>query len=243
MEQWVSLEAPSAYGVSVHSSGVLAAACADGLVRLFRAADLQYIATLPRPPPLGRANINSLRELQEITDATAAAESDTAAAVAESNAAGFPVGGPEVAGGSEAAEYESVENAAELAAGKGPGLGLGGAKAGAGGRESEVGMGAEAEARAGIGEGERVAAERDGSTEGVSGFEAGEGVGAGAGVGLRYPAALGCRLNPTGTKAVVVYGDRGLFVWDVADPQRIGKYRSFLAHGACIWDVQRMPGK
>ncbi|CAN0189737.1 unnamed protein product, partial [Laminaria digitata] len=130
MEQWVSLEAPAAYGVSVHPGGTLAAACADGLVRLFRAADLRYIATLPRPPPLGRANIASLRE-----------------------------------------------------------------------------------------------------------------AGVGGGVGGRYPAALGCRLSPTGTKVVVVYADRGLFVWDVADPQRIGKYRSFLAHGACIWDVQRMPAR
>ncbi|CAM9564298.1 unnamed protein product, partial [Ectocarpus sp. 12 AP-2014] len=73
MEHWVSLEAPAAYGLSVHEDGTLAVACADGVVRLFKADSLGYVATLPRPPPLGHVNIASVRELQEIADLSAAA--------------------------------------------------------------------------------------------------------------------------------------------------------------------------
>ncbi|CAM9443959.1 unnamed protein product, partial [Ectocarpus fasciculatus] len=137
MEHWVSLEAPAAYGLSVHEDGTLAVACADGVVRLFKADSLGYVATLPRPPPLGHANIAS--------DA----------------------------------------------------FGKSGNGDASGGHRSVV----------------------------------------------RYPAALGCRLSPSGTKVVCIYADRGLFIWDVTDPLCVGKYRSFLAHGGCIWDVQRMPAK
>lgn len=171
MEKWVSLEAPSAYGVSVHD-GTLAAACADGLVRLFHAADLQYIATLPRPPPLGRANISSIRELQLITDAAAACAPARTAVQA-------PAG---VSGHSESDAKRTKPEGAS-----------------------------------------------DGSVRDQTGSVA------------RYPAALGCRLNPSGTKVVCIYADRSMFIWDVTDPLCVGKYRSFLAHGACIWDIQRVP--
>lgn len=151
----LSLEVPTAYGLDLHD-GNLAVACVDSFVRLFSAADLQYIVTLPRPPPLGSANIASIRELQDITDS--AAKADTTG---------------EVQPAVEALADKPVERVSCL--------------------------------------------------------------------GLRYPAALGCRIGPSGNKVVCIYADRGVFIWDISDPLCVGKYRSFLAHGACIWDIQRMP--
>ena len=154
MERWVSLEVPTAYGLSLHD-GTLVVACADGLVRLFRAADLRYVATLPRPAPLGRANISSIRELQEITDSSKVVQG-----------VAFQVDG---------------------------------------------------------------GTETDDRAESVPSLV------------VRYPAALGCRMSPSGNRVACVYADRGLFIWDVTDPLCIGKYRSFLAHSACVWDIQRIP--
>lgn len=193
MEHWVSLETPAAYGLSVHEDGTLAAACADGLVRLFRADDLRYVATLPRPPPLGRANISSVRELQEIADLSSAAAAARAAK-------GFPGVGSSGggAGGAVAPEENDDVNVGTI------------------GDETAFGK--------------------------VKGDQGGGGGGGGCAAPVRYPAALGCRLSPSGTKVVCIYADRGLFIWDVTDPLCVGKYRSFLAHGGCIWDVQRMPG-
>lgn len=195
MEHWVSLETPAAYGLSVHEDGTLAAACADGLVRLFKADDLQYVATLPRPPPLGRANISSVRELQDIAD--------LAAASALAAAAAKIAPGDDDDGGAVAPEENDDVN-----------VGTVGDEASFGGVKGDQG--------------------RDGR---------GGGAGNGCATAIRYPAALGCRLSPSGTKVVCIYADRGLFIWDVTDPLCVGKYRSFLAHGGCIWDVQRMPGK
>ena len=70
------------------------------------------------------------------------------------------------------------------------------------------------------------------------------------------------------TQIVAIYGDRSLFVWDISSPSNapgtpggasgapspidpsevsitpkvvVGKYRSFLHHAACIWDLQPLP--
>lgn len=201
MEHWVSLEAPAAYGVSVHEDGTLAAACADGIVRLFKADNLEYIATLPRPPPLGRANIASVRELQDVADMSAAAANATAAA-------------PAVGGGGVNTSSTANRNEVAAAAEESDNVNVGTVKDG------------------------NIFSE----TSGDGGAGAG-GDGGGRTTEIRYPAALGCRLSPSGTKVVCIYADRGLFIWDATDPMCVGKYRSFLAHGGCIWDVQRMPGK
>ena len=61
MDRWLKLESPAAFGVSFSPvtpfspSGVLAIACADGIVRLFEPESLTYITTLPLPEALGGA--------------------------------------------------------------------------------------------------------------------------------------------------------------------------------------------
>lgn len=172
-------------------------------MRLFRACDLNYTATLPRPPPLGHANIASVRELHDLAEAA--------------------VG---VAGGREVATSALKE--CQPSAVKGGVI------------EPEIIKNAGDE---------RPPGEQQGLNTSVSGrivSRPGGQVGerrVGAKGLLRYPAVLGCRLSPSGTKVVCVYADRGLFIWDITDPRCVGKYRSFLAHGACIWDVQRIPGE
>ncbi|CAM9265955.1 unnamed protein product, partial [Hapterophycus canaliculatus] len=217
MEHWVSLEAPAAYGLSVHENGTLAAACADGLVRLFEAESLLYVATLPRPPPLGCANIASVRELQAIADLSAAAATKVSAAV--------PGGGDGVTGAAAAGAHLTTTA---------PGSGLHDGVVASPEDSDDVNVGT-------IGKDaldQRLASQGD---EGGRRCGVGDVASCESGVAIRYPAALGCRLSPCGTKVVCIYADRGFFIWDVKDPLCVGKYRSFLAHGGCIWDVQRMP--
>lgn len=38
---------------------MLACGCSDGIVRVFRTDTLEHIVTLPKPPPLGSANIKA----------------------------------------------------------------------------------------------------------------------------------------------------------------------------------------
>lgn len=57
-----------------------------------------------------------------------------------------------------------------------------------------------------------------------------------------YPACYalrkvpGTRLNPV-PKLAAVYADRSLIIWDIADVYNVLRWRSFLYHAACIWDV------
>lgn len=207
MEHWVSLEAPAAYGLSVHEDGTLAVACADGVVRLFKADSLGYVATLPRPPPLGHANIASVRELQEIADLSAAAAK--AGAASGSGAAGADGVGASPRPVTETTFASGFRCTADAAPEESDNVNVG--------TIDKDGFGKVTSGNGDASSGHRSV--------------------------VRYPAALGCRLSPSGTKVVCIYADRGLFIWDVTDPLCVGKYRSFLAHGGCIWDVQRMPGK
>ncbi len=76
MEQWVDLEAENAYGLSV-CDRLLCIGCSNGILRLFDAGSLQFIATLPKPPPLGRANVASTRELKTLIDSHASSQVGT----------------------------------------------------------------------------------------------------------------------------------------------------------------------
>jgi WD40 repeat protein len=46
-----------------------------------------------------------------------------------------------------------------------------------------------------------------------------------------------CQVIPDSTKMVCIYSNRSLFIWDFTDINKVGKYRSFLSHSACIWGV------
>jgi len=51
------------------------------------------------------------------------------------------------------------------------------------------------------------------------------------------------RFLPGSTKVSVIYSDSSFFVYDIADLNNIGKYRSFLHHSGPIWDIQPLPLK
>jgi len=50
LDKWVDLKTPAAAGLCA-TERFVACACAAGVVRLFHPATLQYLATLPKPPP------------------------------------------------------------------------------------------------------------------------------------------------------------------------------------------------
>jgi WD40 repeat protein len=72
---------------------------------------------------------------------------------------------------------------------------------------------------------------------------------------LRYISTLPCppaantlgintlcaRLNAEAGQVVAFYSDCSIFVWNIEDEQKARKYRSFLHHSACIWDLQILP--
>lgn len=57
------------------------------------------------------------------------------------------------------------------------------------------------------------------------------------------PAAICIKLTLDCKRAVVVYGDRSLFIWDIQglEQEKVVKYRSFLHHAGAIWDVKYLP--
>lgn len=131
LDRYVAAEASGAFALTC-ADHVLAVACTDGVVRIFAAATLEYVTTLPSPPALGAAN---------------------------------------------------------------------------------------------------VAPSQDAVRLSLASFSA----------GARYPHAICTRLSPDASRCTVVYADRTLFVWDVREPRRIGKLRTFLFPGACVWDVAAPP--
>ncbi|KAI8370435.1 WD40-repeat-containing domain protein [Radiomyces spectabilis] len=56
-----------------------------------------------------------------------------------------------------------------------------------------------------------------------------------------YPDAFAVALDERTGKITVVYSDRSLYVWDVKELKKIGKYRSFISHSDCIWGVEPCP--
>jgi WD40 repeat protein len=86
----------------------------------------------------------------------------------------------------------------------------------------------------------------------VTGLDAASGAVAGAAAGVGgapapalYAACYAMSRVAPGTrggggtpKLATVYADRSLFLWDISDIYAIAKYRSFLFHRACVWDIQ-----
>ncbi|KAJ3014223.1 hypothetical protein HKX48_005290, partial [Thoreauomyces humboldtii] len=55
------------------------------------------------------------------------------------------------------------------------------------------------------------------------------------------PDVIALRIDKLNEKVTCVYNDRSLYVWDIRDVKRIGKYRSFLWHSDAIWGVETLP--
>jgi WD40 repeat protein len=56
-----------------------------------------------------------------------------------------------------------------------------------------------------------------------------------------YPDAVAMVYNETSQRVISVYSDRSLYIWDIHDLKKIGKYRSFIFHSDCVWGVEPCP--
>ncbi|CEP18800.1 hypothetical protein [Parasitella parasitica] len=56
-----------------------------------------------------------------------------------------------------------------------------------------------------------------------------------------YPDAIAMVYDETIQRVIAVYSDRSLYVWDIKDLTKIGKYRSFIFHSDCVWGVEPCP--
>lgn len=53
-----------------------------------------------------------------------------------------------------------------------------------------------------------------------------------------YPDAVAIVYDDVAQRITTVYSDRSLYIWDIHDLQKIGKYRSFIFHSDCVWGVE-----
>jgi WD40 repeat protein len=56
-----------------------------------------------------------------------------------------------------------------------------------------------------------------------------------------FPDAVCLSISDDGKRLSVIYSDHSIYVWDIADPNCVGKYRSYLSHAGCVWDVACVP--
>ncbi|CAG8472313.1 28624_t:CDS:10 [Gigaspora margarita] len=56
-----------------------------------------------------------------------------------------------------------------------------------------------------------------------------------------YPDTTAIKFDAETGKLTCIYSDRSLFIWDIKDIKKIGKYRSFLYHCDTIWGVEMIP--
>ncbi|KAI8139945.1 WD40-repeat-containing domain protein [Fennellomyces sp. T-0311] len=56
-----------------------------------------------------------------------------------------------------------------------------------------------------------------------------------------YPDVIAVTYDENAGKVTAVYADRSLFLWDIRDLKKIGKYRSFVFHSDCVWGVEPCP--
>ena len=56
-----------------------------------------------------------------------------------------------------------------------------------------------------------------------------------------FPDAVCISISDDGNRLSVIYSDHSIYVWDIADPANVGKYRSYLSHAGCVWDVACVP--
>ncbi|CAO3583213.1 unnamed protein product [Absidia cylindrospora] len=56
-----------------------------------------------------------------------------------------------------------------------------------------------------------------------------------------YPDAVAQTYDESTAKLTIIYSDRSLYIWDVTNMNKIGKYRSFIAHSDCVWGIEPCP--
>ena len=54
----------------------------------------------------------------------------------------------------------------------------------------------------------------------------------------QYADVIALRYDKASHRLVAVYNDHSLYIWDVRDPKKVGKTRSFLFHSSCIWAIE-----
>ncbi|KAJ1552153.1 Mitogen-activated protein kinase-binding protein 1, partial [Nowakowskiella sp. JEL0078] len=57
----------------------------------------------------------------------------------------------------------------------------------------------------------------------------------------KYPDTVSVKIESSSDRVTCVYNDRSMYIWDVRDSHKIGKYRSFLYHSDCVWGVEIYP--
>jgi WD40 repeat protein len=55
-----------------------------------------------------------------------------------------------------------------------------------------------------------------------------------------YPDVTALAYDERSQRITAVYSDRSLYVWDIRDLDKVGKYRSFLFHSDCVWGIEVM---
>ncbi|KAI8099075.1 WD40-repeat-containing domain protein [Halteromyces radiatus] len=55
---------------------------------------------------------------------------------------------------------------------------------------------------------------------------------------IYYPDVVALTYNESIAKLTAIYSDRSLYIWDVKNIKKIGKYRSFIAHSDCVWGTR-----
>jgi len=58
ISRWVNLKTDKALSLTIYQDNLICG-CSEGIIRIFSCSTLQYKSTLHRPPPLGKANIDS----------------------------------------------------------------------------------------------------------------------------------------------------------------------------------------
>jgi WD40 repeat protein len=53
-----------------------------------------------------------------------------------------------------------------------------------------------------------------------------------------YPDVTALAYDERSQRITAVYSDRSLYVWDIRDLDKVGKYRSFLFHSDCVWGIE-----
>ncbi|KAG1462663.1 hypothetical protein G6F56_005465 [Rhizopus delemar] len=56
-----------------------------------------------------------------------------------------------------------------------------------------------------------------------------------------YPDSVAIVYDNVAERITTVYSDRSLYMWDIHDLKKIGKYRSFIFHSDCVWGIEPCP--